>query len=167
MTWSPLGQNLFRIGTMDQATHLPDLTWNTHVVMVSVLSKVAHDLLTPDWQMACLSQAHLQSILQNQKKILSPQVRHPVPPSMRPLVLPQLCHPHPYQVSHCSTRPLYCAPLILRPPRASPLKTTSPPRQVLKLSWCLTTSQHLSVTVSRPHCTKLWRYVLRSVNRSV
>jgi hypothetical protein len=55
----------------------------------SAFSKVTHSLLTPDWQMACLSQAHLLSTPQNQKKIQSPQLQA-VPPTMRPLGPPQL-----------------------------------------------------------------------------
>ena len=146
---------------MDRATHLPDLTQTTHEVMASALSRVTRDLLTRDRQMARLYLAHLLGTRLNQKKIPSLHLRRPVPPSMRPPVLPQLCRSHHYRVSHRSTRPLKCVPLIQRPPRVSPPKTSSRLRQALKLSLCPTISRHHSVTVSRRHRTQLRKYVRR------
>jgi hypothetical protein len=48
----PLEQNsesFLDRGNGSQATHILDLTQTTHEVMASVLSKVTHDPLTPDW----------------------------------------------------------------------------------------------------------------------
>ena len=73
----------------------PDLTQNTHVAMASAHSKVTHSLLTPDRQMVRLNRAQLLSTPRHQKKIRSPQLHHPVPPSMRLLAHPRLCHSHP------------------------------------------------------------------------
>ena len=45
--WSRI-LNPSQIGVMDPRPHILDLTQTTHEVMALVLSKVTHDLLTPD-----------------------------------------------------------------------------------------------------------------------
>lgn len=152
------GQNPFRIGTMDQATHILGLTRTTHEAMASARSKATHGPLTPDRQMARLCRVHLLSIRLNQKRTPSLRLHRPVP-SMRPHVHPQLCRSHPCRVSHRSTRLPKFALLTQRLPKVSHPRTSSQLRQALELNLCPTISRHRSVTVSRHHPTQPRRYV--------